>query len=86
MGKAADIIAIDLRKPHLIPLYNPYSHLVYSASGADVKHSIVNGRVLMEDYRIQSLDEESILKEAVRWGRKIAGHPSMTNGGATPNP
>jgi 5-methylthioadenosine/S-adenosylhomocysteine deaminase len=51
-GKKADIIIVDTHKPHLTPLYNPYSHLVYSAGGADVSHSIINGRLVMEDRRL----------------------------------
>jgi 5-methylthioadenosine/S-adenosylhomocysteine deaminase len=42
VGKKADIIVIDLQSPHLVPLYNPMSAIVYSASGADVKDVIVN--------------------------------------------
>ena len=55
-GKSADIIVIDTRAPHLTPMYNPSSHLVYAASGGDVAWSIVNGRVVMEDRRLCSLD------------------------------
>jgi len=72
-GKAADVIAVDLRKPHLQPLYNPYSHLVYAASGADVKHTVVNGQVLMENRQLLTINEEALLDEATRWGRLIRG-------------
>jgi len=41
-GKKADIIIIDTKKPHLTPMYNPYSHLVYAVRGNDVSHSIIN--------------------------------------------
>ena len=44
-GKQADIIVIDTRKPHLTPMYDPASHLVYAARGSDVATVIVNGRV-----------------------------------------
>jgi 5-methylthioadenosine/S-adenosylhomocysteine deaminase len=63
-GKKADIIIVDTRKPHLTPLYSPYSHLVYSAGGADVSHSIINGRLVMEDRRLLTLDLEDILSRA----------------------
>lgn len=72
VGKAADLIAVDTYRAHLVPLYDPYSQLIYCANGADVKHSIVNGRVLMEDGRLTTLDEEAILQEALQWGKKIA--------------
>jgi 5-methylthioadenosine/S-adenosylhomocysteine deaminase len=63
-GKKADIIIVDTRKPHLTPLYNPYSHLVYSAGGADVSHAIINGRLVMEDRRLLTLNLEDILFRA----------------------
>ncbi len=71
-GKKADLVAVDVNLAHAVPLYDAYSHLVYSASGRDVKHSVVDGKVLMEDYKVLSLDEAAILKEARRWGEKIA--------------
>lgn len=55
-GCLADMIVIDLDKPHLTPMYNPVSHLVYSATGADVVHSVVHGRILMENRRLTTLD------------------------------
>jgi 5-methylthioadenosine/S-adenosylhomocysteine deaminase len=64
LGKKADIIIVDTRKPHLTPMYNPYSHLVYSAGGADVSHSIINGRLVMEDRRLLTLNLENILSRA----------------------
>ena len=69
VGKKADIIVIDSRKPHLTPLYHPASHLVYAVGGADVSATVVNGRVLMEDRRLRHLDLEKILADA----RQIAG-------------
>ena len=43
-GKKADIIVIDLDRPHLTPLYNPFSQIVYAARGSDVSHAVINGR------------------------------------------
>ena len=64
IGKKADIITINLDKPHLMPLYDPYSHLVYCANGADVENVIVNGKVIMKNRQVKTLDEEKILAEA----------------------
>ena len=61
VGKKADVIVVDARSPHMIPLYNPASSLVYSADGADVKDVIVNGRILMKGRSIQSLDADEIM-------------------------
>lgn len=71
VGKVADVIAVEVLAPHAVPLYNPYSHLVYSASGRDVRHTIVNGEVLMENRNLQTLDEQEILREAAAWARRI---------------
>jgi 5-methylthioadenosine/S-adenosylhomocysteine deaminase len=64
-GKAADMIVIDTRQPHLTPMYNPISHLVYAAGGNDVSWTIVNGRVVMEDRRLCSLDVEKVMDDVV---------------------
>ena len=60
-GKKADIIIIDFNQPHLLPTHNFISHLVYSANGADVITTIVNGKILMENRKILSVDENKIL-------------------------
>lgn len=65
-GCLADLIVLDLNQPHLTPLYNPSSHLVYAASGADVVHSVVHGRVLMENRRLTTLDLEEIYERMNR--------------------
>ncbi len=71
IGKRADIIAVDTRAPHCVPLYDPYSHLVYSASGHDVRHTIVDGNVLMKDRVVLSLNEGEILESAREFARRI---------------
>ena len=63
VGKKADCIVIDLDQPHLTPLYNPVSHLVYAARGGDVIHSVINGKVVMEDRQLLTLDETAILRK-----------------------
>jgi 5-methylthioadenosine/S-adenosylhomocysteine deaminase len=63
VGKKADCIVIDLDQPHLTPLYSPVSHLVYAARGGDVIHSVINGRVVMEDRQLLTLDENAIIRK-----------------------
>lgn len=60
-GKKADLIVLDLNQPHMTPIYNVVSHLVYVASGADVIHSVIGGRVVMKDRELLTLDEKAIL-------------------------
>lgn len=62
-GKKADIIGLDLDRPHLTPLYNIYSHLVYAASAADVSLNIINGRVVMRNRELLTLDVEKVMAE-----------------------
>ncbi len=63
-GYKADIILLDLNKPHFYPRHNLISHLVYSASSSDVDTVIVDGKVLMEKGQLKVLDEEKIMFEA----------------------
>jgi len=61
-GKKADVITLDLKKPHLMPIYNLYSHLVYTFNGADVNSVVVNGNVLMRNRKLLHLEEEKIME------------------------
>jgi 5-methylthioadenosine/S-adenosylhomocysteine deaminase len=72
VGKKADVIVVDLNRPHLQPVYNVVSQLVYAATGADVRDVIIDGRMVMQNRRILTLDEEEILSEAKNWQREIA--------------
>jgi 5-methylthioadenosine/S-adenosylhomocysteine deaminase len=67
-GMKADLIVLGLNKPHLTPLYHPCSHLVYSANGADVDTVFINGKLVMENRRLLTIDE----KEAMMHVRAIA--------------
>jgi 5-methylthioadenosine/S-adenosylhomocysteine deaminase len=59
-GKAADLIILKMHQPHLTPLYDPYSHLVYAAGAADVAHVLVAGRWLLKDRQLLTLDWPSL--------------------------
>jgi 5-methylthioadenosine/S-adenosylhomocysteine deaminase len=63
-GKKADIIVIDLNRPHLTPLYNPFSQIVYAARGSDVSHTIINGRLVMAQRNLLSIDLVELLGRA----------------------
>ena len=64
VGKKADIILIDLSKPHLKPLHNIYVSLVYSARGSDVDTVVADGNILMENRQVKTLDEQAIMEKA----------------------
>lgn len=67
VGKLADIIVIDTKAPNMIPVYNPYSALVYSAYATNVKHSVVDGKLLMENRNILTVDEKTVRDEALKF-------------------
>jgi len=71
IGKKADIIILDTHKPHLVPMYNPLSHLVYSATGADVRDVIINGEIVVRDRKISTLDLDSILIKATEFASQL---------------
>ncbi|ASJ15178.1 amidohydrolase family protein [Thermococcus radiotolerans] len=71
-GYLADVAIIDFNQPHLRPVNNVVSHLVYSASGNDVETTIVDGKILMLDREVLTLDEEKILDEAEKTIEKLA--------------
>ncbi|MFW6283951.1 MAG: amidohydrolase family protein, partial [Desulfosalsimonas sp.] len=62
-GKKADIIVIDTNKPHLTPMYNICSHLVYAAGGADVEHVMINGVPVVDHGRLVSFDAEAVMEQ-----------------------
>ncbi len=63
VGKDADLIALDITKPHATPIYDPVSHIVYSAKASDVKHVWIRGCQVVQNRRILSFDVESLLNE-----------------------
>jgi 5-methylthioadenosine/S-adenosylhomocysteine deaminase len=71
-GKRADLIVVGTAEPRLHPLYDAVSHLVYVAKGADVRHMVVEGRVIMRDRRVSTLNAAAVLAEADRLRAGVA--------------
>jgi 5-methylthioadenosine/S-adenosylhomocysteine deaminase len=69
-GKKADLIQVDISDINAIPLYDPVSHLVYSASGKDVSTVMVNGKILYQDNVLTTVDIEKISKEVRKYQEK----------------
>ncbi|MBW2195700.1 MAG: hypothetical protein JRF37_09075, partial [Deltaproteobacteria bacterium] len=59
-------------KPHLTPLYDPASHLVYAVNGGDVKDVIIDGRVVVENGVVLTMNVDEVIEEVEKLGRKIA--------------
>jgi len=70
-GKKADIIIVDAHSPHMTPMYNPHSQLVYSATGGDVRDVIINGNIVYRNRRFTNLDSAEIMDEVTRLCRRI---------------
>jgi 5-methylthioadenosine/S-adenosylhomocysteine deaminase len=70
-GKRADLVVLSTAGARLTPLYNPVSHLVYAARGDDVRTVMVNGRVLMRDRKMLTLDEPAVLAEARKFADAV---------------
>ena len=71
IGKKADLIIIDTNKPHLTPMYNPVSHLVYAAMGSDVTTSIINGQVVMENGLLKTMDIKAVIDDVNKIAKEI---------------
>jgi 5-methylthioadenosine/S-adenosylhomocysteine deaminase len=70
-GKRADLIIVGMTRARQTPRYDAMSHLVYATRGDDVVTTIVNGRVLMRDRRMLTLDEPAVLREADAFAGKV---------------
>jgi len=70
-GKRADIVIVDFDNLHQTPFYNVYSHLVYATKASDVRTVIINGKVVMIDRRLLTLDENVIKRTANAYRQKI---------------
>jgi len=71
-GYLADLVIFDFNKPHLRPINDVVSHIVYSANGNDVETTIVDGKILMLDREVLTLDEEKILSRAEEVARELS--------------
>jgi 5-methylthioadenosine/S-adenosylhomocysteine deaminase len=76
-GKKADVILLDLKVPHMTPVLvkpvrNVAPNIVYSARGDEVTDVIINGRMVVEDRTVTTMDEERVIEEAQRAAEEIA--------------
>ena len=78
VNKKADLTLISFKSPHLVPAYNPISHLVYAATGSDVDTVIIDGRIIMKNRAVMTLDEEKVIREANERGSKLLERAGIT--------
>lgn len=77
VGKRADLITVEVRQPHLVPLFDPEKALVYSARGGDVRDAVIDGRVVMRDRKVLTVDENALLVEAEQVARRCAARAGL---------
>jgi 5-methylthioadenosine/S-adenosylhomocysteine deaminase len=70
-GKRADLITVSVTAARQTPLYDPVSHIVYTTRGDDVRTTIVNGKVLMKDRLVRTLDRTAVIADANRLAAKV---------------
>ncbi|MGV8080186.1 MAG: amidohydrolase family protein [Syntrophales bacterium] len=70
-GMKADLVLVKLDKPHLTPMYSEYSHLVYAVNGSDVDTVLINGKVVMEDRRLLTIDVNEVMERVLRIAERV---------------
>ena len=70
-GKRADLITVSMRAARQTPMYDPVSHLVYATRGDDVRTTIVNGKVLMKERQVRTLNRAAVIADAKRAGGRV---------------
>jgi 5-methylthioadenosine/S-adenosylhomocysteine deaminase len=76
-GKRADLILVDTTAPHATPMYNVYSQLVYALKGSDVRTVVIDGKIVMEDRRLLTLDEKEIVEKAREYRKRVTALHSI---------
>jgi 5-methylthioadenosine/S-adenosylhomocysteine deaminase len=77
-GKKADLILVDTTAPHATPMYDVYSEIVYALKAADVRTVIIEGKIVMQERRMLTLDETAILAKAREYKKKIESSLEIT--------
>ena len=70
-GKLADIVIVETKSVNMNPIYDPYSALVYSANASNVDTVIVNGKVIVEDKEIKTVDYKKVIKDITEFKKKV---------------
>jgi len=73
VGKQADLVILDFRKPHLVPMISPLGNLVHTAHGRDVRMVMIGGEIVVEDGRPTKVDVDEICREAEIVSREVWG-------------
>ena len=83
-GKRADMISVRLDQPHAVPLYDPVSQLVYALKASDVHDVMVNGKTVVRDRQILTLDLKQVMVKAEEFRAKVRASLSTVTSGKAP--
>ena len=83
-GKLADLIVVDQRSPHLVPVRNPISNLVYAANGSDVDTVIIDGKIVMQGRKVKTIDETEIVEQVQKVGLEVDKRLGLETGPSWP--
>ena len=70
-GKLADVVIVETKSVNMNPIYDSYSALVYSANASNVDTVIVNGKVIVEDKEIKTVDYKKVIKDITEFKKKV---------------
>jgi len=81
IDKQADLIVLDTRKPHLVPMYHPVSHIVYTTAASDVNDVVVSGNILIKDRKMIAIDLDKIIDKVndIAFNVRIKGKKPIPN-------
>jgi len=77
IGKKADLVVFDARKPGWVPLLNPVSNLIHSASGESTRDVIIDGRIVLRDGRCLTVDEDKVREEAQKAAEDVTSRSGV---------
>jgi 5-methylthioadenosine/S-adenosylhomocysteine deaminase len=70
-GRQADLICVAIDRAHATPIYDPYSHLVFSARASDIRHVVVQGRVVVRNHQLETIDLDGVLADANTFAHRL---------------
>jgi len=76
-GKKADIIVINLDEPNAVPMYEIYAQIAYALKASDVETVMIGGRIVMDKYKLLTVDEQATITKANEYGKKVAASLGM---------
>ena len=75
-GKRADLLVLNLARPHLTPMFDVYSHLVYAAGRDDVETVVIHGRTVMRDRVLTTMDEQQVIAKVQAIAAQVQPSPA----------